>query len=112
VRRAWAPASFASVRRSFRLIFANILLEPLKALATPMSHLVARNGHVVLSGLLAAQASAALASYRARGLVLARRIPLEGWVTLVLVRQVLKSQARGGRGLPCGGSIAGRPLAP
>jgi ribosomal protein L11 methyltransferase len=40
----------------------------------------------VLSGLLATQGSAALAAYRARGLVLERRIALEGWVTLVLRR--------------------------
>ena len=73
------------------MIFANILLDPLKALATPMARLVAPNGHVVLSGLLAAQASTALASYRARGLVLARRIPLEGWMTLVLVRPMRRS---------------------
>jgi ribosomal protein L11 methyltransferase len=75
-------------RAPFRLIFANILLEPLKGLATPMARLVAPGGHVVLSGLLAAQAGAALAAYRARGLVLAHRIPLEGWMTLVLLRQV------------------------
>ena len=68
------------------LIFANILLEPLQRLATPMSRLVAPNGRVVLSGLLAGQAGAALAAYRARGLVLERRIRLEGWVTLVLAR--------------------------
>jgi ribosomal protein L11 methyltransferase len=107
IRAAGLDARVFRERAPFRLIFANILLEPLKALATPMSRLVARNGHVVLSGLLAGQASAALASYRARGLVLARRVPLEGWITLVLVRQV-----RGSRGLPCGGSIAGRPSAP
>jgi ribosomal protein L11 methyltransferase len=68
------------------LILANILLEPLQRLATPMARLVARNGHVVLSGLLLSQASPALASYRARGLVLVRRIRLEGWMTLVLAR--------------------------
>jgi ribosomal protein L11 methyltransferase len=79
-------------RRRFRahgpyaLIFANILLEPLQRLATPMSRLVAPNGRVVLSGLLVGQAGAALADYRARGLVLERRIRLEGWATLVLVR--------------------------
>ena len=78
-------------RARYGLIFANILLDPLKALATPMARLVAPNGHVVLSGLLAAQASTALASYRARGLVLARRIPLEGWMTLVLVRPMRRS---------------------
>jgi ribosomal protein L11 methyltransferase len=70
----------------YALIFANILLEPLQRLATPMSRLVAPNGRVVLSGLLVGQAGAALASYRARGLVLERRIRLEGWATLVLRR--------------------------
>jgi ribosomal protein L11 methyltransferase len=70
----------------FDLIFANILLEPLQQLATPMARLVARNGQVVLSGLLLSQAGPALASYRARGLVLVRRIRLEGWATLVLAR--------------------------
>jgi ribosomal protein L11 methyltransferase len=70
----------------FGLIFANILLAPLRRLATPMARLVAPGGRVVLSGLLAAQASAAVAAYRVRGLSLERRIPLEGWVTLVLRR--------------------------
>jgi ribosomal protein L11 methyltransferase len=73
-------------RAPFDLIFANILLEPLRVLATPMARLVAPNGQVVLSGLLLAQATPALASYRARGLVLSRRIRLEGWATLVLTR--------------------------
>ena len=73
-------------RAPFDLIFANILLEPLKALATPMARLVAPRGRVVLSGLLLAQAAPALASYRARGFVLSRRIRLEGWMTLVLRR--------------------------
>jgi ribosomal protein L11 methyltransferase len=73
-------------RAPFALILANILLEPLQKLATPMARLVARNGRVVLSGLLLAQAGAALTSYRARGLVLERRIGLEGWATLVLTR--------------------------
>jgi ribosomal protein L11 methyltransferase len=73
-------------RAPYGLVFANILLEPLTKLATPIARLVAPNGHVVLSGLLTAQTGAALASYRARGLVLVRRIRLEGWATLVLSR--------------------------
>jgi len=73
-------------RAPFALILANILLEPLQGLATPMARLAAPNGRVVLSGLLLGQAGAALASYRARGLVLERRIRLEGWATLVLAR--------------------------
>lgn len=74
----------------YRLIFANILLDPLKELAGPIARLLAPSGYVVLSGLLAPQATAALASYRARGLALARRLTLENWATLVLVRPAVR----------------------
>ena len=84
-------------RAPYGLIFANILLDPLKALATPMARLVAANGQVVLSGLLAAQTGAALASYRARGLALVRRITLAGWTTLVLVRPAHGRRAKRAR---------------
>jgi ribosomal protein L11 methyltransferase len=40
----------------------------------------------VLSGLLPAHANAALAHYMAQGFRLERRIPLDGWMTLVLRR--------------------------
>jgi ribosomal protein L11 methyltransferase len=73
-------------RSPYRLILANIVLAPLKELATPIASLLAPRGCVVLSGLLAAQGRPALASYRARGLVLERRIMLGGWTTLVLER--------------------------
>jgi ribosomal protein L11 methyltransferase len=68
----------------FDLIFANILLAPLKRMAAPIGQLVGPNGCVILSGLLAAQANAALSVYGAQGLRLERRIDLDGWVTLVL----------------------------
>ena len=71
-------------RAPFDLVFANILLAPLKRLAGPMRPLLAPRAHVVLSGLLAAQEQAALAAYRPHGLTLVRRIPLGEWVTLVL----------------------------
>lgn len=70
----------------FDLVLANILLGPLQRLAAPMARLLAPGGRAVLSGLLAAQASAALATYRACGLALERRIVLDGWATLVLRR--------------------------
>jgi ribosomal protein L11 methyltransferase len=73
--RAYAP---------FDLVFANILLKPLQRLASPLAQIVARGGHVVLSGLLTAQANAALAAYRA--LSLERRIEFDGWTTLILRR--------------------------
>jgi ribosomal protein L11 methyltransferase len=72
-------------RGRYDLIFANILLGPLKGLARPIAGLIAPGGRVVLSGLLAAQANTALSVYRARGLRLQRRITLEGWTTLILV---------------------------
>jgi ribosomal protein L11 methyltransferase len=73
-------------RSPFALVFANILLEPIEQLATGIAKFVAPNGRVVLSGLLNAQGGAALASYRARGLVFTQRIALGGWTTLVLAR--------------------------
>jgi ribosomal protein L11 methyltransferase len=75
------------VRRArFDLVIANILLVTLKSLAKPMARLLAPKAHVVLSGLLPHQADAALSIYRAHGLALQRRIMLDGWATLVLVR--------------------------
>ena len=74
----------------YDLVFANILLGPLKGLAKPIAALAAPGAFVVLSGLLPSQANAALAAYRAHGLMLERRIPLEGWMTLVLRRPVLR----------------------
>jgi ribosomal protein L11 methyltransferase len=70
-------------RAPFDLIFANILLEPLQRLASPLAKLVAPGGRLVLSGLLTSQANAALAAYR---LPLDRRIEIDGWTTLVLKR--------------------------
>jgi ribosomal protein L11 methyltransferase len=77
-----------SVRNSGRydLIFANILLGPLRGMAQPLTSLVAPGGTVILSGLLTADGRAALARYRAAGMVLETRVPLEGWVTLVMRR--------------------------
>ncbi|MEX1083098.1 MAG: 50S ribosomal protein L11 methyltransferase, partial [Xanthobacteraceae bacterium] len=73
----------------FDIILANILLVPLQRMARPLAQLVAPGGKVVLSGLLTSQALAALAAYRAQGLVLERRIVLEGWTTLVMKRPTL-----------------------
>jgi len=86
IRAAGLRAATFRSRAPYGLVFANILLEPLTHLATPITRLLASGGYVVLSGLLTAQARPALACYRARGLVLVRRIRLEGWATLVLSR--------------------------
>jgi ribosomal protein L11 methyltransferase len=90
-------------RAPFDLILANILLGPLKRMAAPMARVAAANGHIILSGLLAAQASAALAAYRAHGMVLQHRINLGGWVTLMLRARHPRAQSR---------AVAGRPRRP
>ena len=72
-------------RAPFDLIFANILLGPLQRLAAPLIKLTAPGGRIILSGLLTAQANAAMAAYRP--LALERRIDLDGWTTLVLTRR-------------------------
>jgi ribosomal protein L11 methyltransferase len=87
----FAHAAGASTRAitahaPYDLIFANILLGPLMRLAVPIRRLAAPRARIVLSGLLPVHANAVLAIYRAQNLVLERRIPLDGWVTLVLRR--------------------------
>jgi ribosomal protein L11 methyltransferase len=83
--------------KPYDLVFANILLEPLKLIARPMARLVRRGARVVLSGLLPNQANAALAAYRAHGFVLTRRIPLDGWMTLMLAYAGTGKHDRPGR---------------
>jgi ribosomal protein L11 methyltransferase len=75
----------------FDLVIANILLGPLLRLAAPLKKLAALGARIILSGLLAAQANAVLAAYRP--LVLERRIDLDGWTTLVLMRQTRRRRA-------------------
>jgi len=78
-------------RAPFDLVFANILLGPLQRIAAPLRKLTAPGARIVLSGLLPAQANAALAAYRA--CALERRIDLDGWTTLVLVRRARRRRA-------------------
>ena len=73
-------------RRPFDLILANILANPLRQMATPMSEHLAGGARVILSGLLAPQAPSVIAAYRARGLILERQIRIEGWSSLLLCK--------------------------
>jgi ribosomal protein L11 methyltransferase len=82
-------------RAPYDLVLANILLRPLQRLAAPLTRLTAPGARVVLSGLLASQANAAIAAYR--GLALERRIDLDGWTTLVLVRRQRPGASVAGR---------------
>ena len=90
VRAAGAKARIIAAKAPYDLIFANILLGPLLRLAVPVRALTAANARIVLSGLLPSHANAVLAIYRAQGLMLERRILIDGWTTLVLRRSPLR----------------------
>jgi ribosomal protein L11 methyltransferase len=68
----------------FDLVLANILANPLRQLAGPMSGHLAPKAFVILSGLLNHQAAGVVAAYRARGLVPLRHLRIEGWSSLLL----------------------------
>lgn len=70
----------------FDLIIANILANPLIALANGLARISPARGRIVLSGLLVAQAPEVLAAYRAAGFSLLEHRRIAGWSTLTLVR--------------------------
>ncbi len=70
----------------FDLIVANILAEPLAAMAAELRAHLAPNGRAVLSGLLIGQERLVLNPHRAQGLRLLRRLRLGEWSTLILRR--------------------------
>jgi ribosomal protein L11 methyltransferase len=84
VHAAGLSAPQIAMRAPFDLVFANILLSPLKRLAAPMARALSPNASVILSGLMTAHADAAIAAYRSQGLVLMQSLELDGWVTLLM----------------------------
>jgi ribosomal protein L11 methyltransferase len=69
--------------KQFDLVFANILMRPLIRLAPKLTRALEPGGTLILSGLLRSQAPLVREAYASRGLVLARQIPKEAWMTLV-----------------------------
>jgi ribosomal protein L11 methyltransferase len=73
-------------RAPFDLIVANILAGPLIALAPDLIATLARNGVIVLAGLLASQADDVLAAYASEGMRPAARTDSGDWSILTLVQ--------------------------
>ena len=71
-------------RSDYDLILGNILARPLALMARDLKRAVAPGGVAVLAGLLRRQEALVLAAHRAQGLMLERRLIIEGWSTLVL----------------------------
>lgn len=72
---------------TYDLILANILADPLIALAPDIARALVPGGVTVLSGLLIRQAAAVVATYRAHGFSLLNHRRLAGWSTLTLVKR-------------------------
>lgn len=70
--------------RPFDLIVANILARPLCQLSKDLKRHLAKDGLVILSGLLESQETMVLAAHRRQGLRLVNRQRRKGWSTLLL----------------------------
>lgn len=71
-------------RAPFDLVVANILADPLIALAPPLARHLAPGGRAILSGFLVAQEPALIAAHRKAGLRVERRLRLGDWSVLQL----------------------------
>ena len=70
-------------KNPFDLIFANILLAPLLAIATDISKYSLSGGYVVLSGILSEQAELVVNKYTGVGFSLSKQIEIGEWVTII-----------------------------
>lgn len=74
-------------RRSFDLIFANILAGPLFRLAPSIRRAARPGSHLILSGITTDQSRATEARYRAHGFLLLRRLIIGHWAILLMRRR-------------------------
>lgn len=79
----------------YDLLIANILAAPLIALAPAIAAATRPGSCLVLSGLLREQSPQIEARYRSLGFVLNQRLPLDEWMTLVLVQPEASSPNTG-----------------
>ena len=70
-------------KNPFDLIFANILLAPLLAIATDISKYSLSGGYVVLSGILSEQAELVVKKYTGVGFSLSKQMEIGEWVTII-----------------------------
>jgi ribosomal protein L11 methyltransferase len=79
-------ASLSALRRRFAVVAANLTAETILGLADALEKKVAKNGFLILSGILRHQAGAITARFAARFRVRQRKGSQE-WVTLLLQRK-------------------------
>jgi ribosomal protein L11 methyltransferase len=83
---AFSTTPVARVRGKFDLVVANILSETLIAMAPDLTRLVAKDGHLVLGGILSREAKSIAAHY-APELQLTSSTTSRGWITMVFARK-------------------------
>jgi len=71
----------------FDFVFANILAGPLVELAPAMAGHTAKNGRIMLAGLMSEQETTVTTSYEKAGFRLINRLDQETWPVLLFVRQ-------------------------
>ncbi len=71
----------------FGFVFANILAGPLSELAPDMAARIAKNGRVMLAGLMTEQEAGVIKAYEKAGFRLLNRLEHDTWPVLLLVRQ-------------------------
>ncbi len=69
--------------RTFDLVFANILAGPLMGLAPDIAKSLKPGAHVILSGILDAQADTVSAAFAAEGLLITAYPSIDGWTSLL-----------------------------
>ena len=80
------PGDIAVSEGTFDVIVANILANPLQVLAPELAHRVRPGGRIVLSGILAAQAEAVIASYE-QWFNIGIGASDDGWIALIGTRK-------------------------
>ena len=99
VMRAAGYRSRKLRRRDYDLVLENILARPLALMARDLKRALAPGGVAVLAGLLQRQEAQVLRAHRAQGLMLSRRIVIDGWSTL-FVRSGRRAYIRGSQRSP------------
>jgi ribosomal protein L11 methyltransferase len=108
-RRAAGYLAREFQKSRYDLVLSNILARPLAMMAADLGRTLAPGGRAVLSGLLRYQERVVLPPHRGCGIVLERRIVIDGWSTLVMHRPASGMRAK--PLFPETGS-AGSPLTP
>jgi len=73
----------------FDLVFANLIAQVILALADILTHVTARGGHLVLSGILLCHEDEIIQTFESRGLTLSKKKRNDDWVAMAFAKPTL-----------------------